>query len=668
MPKTDEKKEIMEGSTKERALELLKERYHTSTTYQNPHFTRFVKYYELYRGVQTNKHYQGRANLFVPEPYANLESVHARVVRSYQGVRAIPQESEDVEKVESVEMLLDWQSRVYNFKQAFNDAWKDACIYGTGVLKAGWVFTNDGKRDHPTLEAIDVLDYFFDPEAVSRQDARWEIHRTFKTLTEIKKNPKYTDVDKIDANRTAPIADAAQSFKERRDAVVGGAKINQAKGKHEVIEYWGLFNEDPDDPSGEKEYLITAVDGQVIVRLEENPYLEVFENDVVDENMARPFIVFKDTDIPHEFYGLGEIEPIEKLIEELNDTRNQRMDNVTMIIDRMWEVLDSADIDENELVARAGGIIHSSIPGGVTPLPTGDVTQSAYNEEQIIKQDIQKAIGLPDVATGSLQGAQGETATTILSLQESANIRFDTKLSRFADGVRHAYSLILAYDQQWMDREVIVRIEGEHGYQFPKVDKEAIRGKFDIDIQMDTQMNKIVRRQEALQLYTTLASNPMVNQQANTKILLETLDRKEIKELMDVPPPQPIPPEEPKKTISVNLKGDLNSLESDDIAVIMGARQESADPLLRKDTRELMQGIQPEKIENELRKLEIQEKYLEEKRLSKREESDGVLRSKELELKDRELTLKEKETGIKREEIAKKDRGLANRVSGFFRR
>ena len=45
-------------------------------------------------------------------------------------------------------------------------------------------------------------------------------------------------------------------------------------------------------------------------------------------------------------------------------------------------------------------------------------------------------------------------------------------------------------------------------------------------------MNKIVRRQEAFQLYQLLAANPMINQQINTKLLLESVDRKEIQELM----------------------------------------------------------------------------------------------------------------------------------------
>lgn len=631
------KKYLEDAALTAKAKEKVTTSFKAALDNQNSYFSKFRKYYELYRGVQTNKHYLGRANLFIPEAFANLESIHARIIRSFQGIKAKAQSSDDVQKVDPTEQLLEYQLRVYNFKQSFKDLVKDALMYGTGILKASWVFTEDGKLDHPSLESVDIGEYFFDPDAVNRSDARYEIHATYKSKTELKQNPNY-DQEAINSLKVSSSGSGDSDSLRNSRATTVGATSPKNKNKHQVVEYWGLF--EADEEQGEREFLITVVDGETVIRFEENPYLELFDDSVVDEKMARPFIVMKDVDVPHEFYGVGMIEPIERLIEELNDTRNQRMDNVTLIVDQMYEVLDAADIDENELVARGGGVVHSAVTGGVNPIPRGDVTQSSYNEEQIIKQDIQKAIGLPDVATGSLQGAQGEAAATILSLQESANIRFDVKISQFADAVRHAMSLVLAYDQKWLDRKVVVRIEGETGQEFPEIDRDSIAGKLDLDVQMDTQMNKIVRRQEAFQLYQLLAANPMVNQEVNTRLLLEAVDRKEIEELMTLPPPAPKPPDEPKKSISVSLKGDLNSLESDDLAMIMGAKKESADPLLRKDTRELMQGIMPEKQENDLRKAELEEKVMEEQRLVKREESEFSYKEKELEFRRDELEFK----------------------------
>tara|TARA_R100001530_G_scaffold13251_2_gene12255 strand:+ start:1241 stop:3163 length:1923 start_codon:yes stop_codon:yes gene_type:complete len=629
----------------DRAKKVVHEAFQKSENFQDAYFSKYKKWYGLYRGYQQNKSYHGRADLFVPEAFGHIEAIHARVIRAFQGVKAKPQSSDDVEKSKAAERLLEYQTRVFNYKQAFKDLDKSAKIYGHGILKASWVFGKGGSKDHPIIESVDPSDYFWDPNATNRANGRYEIHRTYSTMTDIENNPHFDEeaIEKLKRNKESGGGQAGdEEVQDYRRAIQGLSNPSQ-KGKIQLVEYWGMFSEDDDEEK--KEYLIVLANDEVVLRLEENPFTEIFKDGIVDENYLRPFVVMKDTDVPHEFHGMGMIEPIEKLLEELNDTRNQRMDNVTDVIDHMWQVVDGADIDEGELVRRPGGIVHTAIANGVSPLPVNDVTQSAYNEEQIIKEDIQRALGVPDVAVGSLQNLQGEAAATILALQESANVRFDVKIGAFADAIRHAYSLILAYNQRWMDKKVIVRlegrdVEGDGEFDFAEIDKEAIAGKFDIDVQMDTQSNKIVRRQEAFQLYQLLAQTPMVNQEFNLRTLLESVDRKDIEQLLDVPPPQPPQPEEPKKSISVSLKGDLNALESDDIAVIMGANPDSADPLMRPELRELMQpGSDGKGSEETLKEMELQEKVAEEQRLNR-----------QLDLKERELDIKESEIGSRSKE------------------
>lgn len=626
----------------ERAKQTVRDAFKKSENFQNAYFEKYKKWYGLYRGHQQSKNYHGRADLFIPEAFGHIEAVHARVIRAFQGVKAKPQASDDVDQAKSAERLLEYQTRVFNYKQAFKDLDKSAKIYGHGILKVSWAYSDDGNRDHPIVESLDPSDYYWDPNAVNRSTARYEIHRTKKTIKDIENNPHFDQeaIEELKRRRESVGKTAgSESVQDNRRAIQGLSNPS-SKGQIELIEYWGEFAEEEDGEK--KEFIIVLANNEVILRLEENPFTEIFKDNIVDENYLRPFILMKDTDVPHEFHGMGMIEPIEKLLEELNDTRNQRMDNVTDVIDHMWQVIDGADIDESELVRRPGGIVHTAIPNGVAPLPVNDVTQSAYNEEAIIKEDIQRALGVPDVAVGSLQNLQGEAAATILALQESANVRFDVKIGAFADAIRHVYSIILAYNQRWMDKKVVIRLEGrevEKGqeFDFEEIDKESIAGKFDIDVQMDTQSNKIVRRQEAFQLFQLLAQSPLVNQETNLRTLLESVDRKDIEQLLDAPPPPPQQPEEPKKSISVSLKGDLNALESDDIAVIMGAKPESADPIIRPELRELMQPEKEGKTsEEELKELELKEKVSEEQRLNR-----------QLDLKSRELDLKEKEIDLK---------------------
>jgi hypothetical protein len=95
--------------------------------------------------------------------------------------------------------------------------------------------------------------------------------------------------------------------------------------------------------------------------------------------------------VQHELYGIGIPEVSESLQEELNAVRNQRMDNVNLIINRMFIANKYADIDFDQLVSYPGNIILTNDVTAVQPLDTRDITKSAYMEEEIIKRDIDNA-------------------------------------------------------------------------------------------------------------------------------------------------------------------------------------------------------------------------------------------------------------------------------------
>ena len=86
--------------------------------------------------------------------------------------------------------------------------------------------------------------------------------------------------------------------------------------------------------------------------------------------------------LPNEFYGLSAVGLVEHLQHELNTTRNQRIDNVSFVLNRMWKVRRGADIDDSELVSRPHGVVHVDNPDDVTPFEMSGVTASSYNEKQ----------------------------------------------------------------------------------------------------------------------------------------------------------------------------------------------------------------------------------------------------------------------------------------------
>ena len=99
--------------------------------------------------------------------------------------------------------------------------------------------------------------------------------------------------------------------KERLDLIGEGATEYTAEELEkavELLEYW------------EDDRVVTIANRAVIIREAKNPFY----------HGKKPFVHIINNVVPHEFYGLGEVEPLERLQHELNAKRNQRLDAVNL--------------------------------------------------------------------------------------------------------------------------------------------------------------------------------------------------------------------------------------------------------------------------------------------------------------------------------------------------
>jgi hypothetical protein len=471
--------------------------YTDSLNFQRPLFQNFNEYYRLYRGVldQNKQSYRGRAKLFVPYIFATIETIMPRLIGSKPNIEAAPRESGDIQSAKTTTQLLSYQWDMMDMKKRVKTWCRNALMYGVGILKLTWSYDPISQKDQPSAEVIDQFDFFIDPNATTIEDGRYVIHRVYRDIEELKRNKNY------DIPRELVTQVSQDEYKVQRDAVLGLSKPQKDDKKVELLEYWGKY--DLEGKGEEVEALIVVANRQFPIRMEANPYL----------HNKKPFIDLHDTDIPNEFWSVGEVEPLVSLQYELNDVRNQRMDNVTLILNRMWKVNKGAGVNESELVSQPGGVVHTDDMNGIEPLTTPDVTASAYNEESLIKGDMQQASGVSDYTKGvgsSGKGSQSlanDTATGIMLLQEAGNARFRYKLDNLEDSLKEFGRQLIALDQQFIDTQTVVRITGEQGTEWRAVNPEDIRGEFDIQVEAgSTQpMNKSVRRAEARELLATVA-------------------------------------------------------------------------------------------------------------------------------------------------------------------
>lgn len=610
--KDDSKTKFM--TQDEKLLDLVVSSYKYSRGYFAPRFNSFRSFMKLYRQI-TDPKPRGKANLFIPLVYPIVSTILPRMVANVPKFRYEPREESDMKQVEQVSKLVDYQLDRMDFIKKERMWVKDALMLGTGLVKVFW--KNDPMYDYndPDLELIDLLDFFPDPKSTDIQAGDFMIHRTIQPLAALKR-AEGPDGKSLYNNLEGLTTYGEQDPKSSNNLIKGGqwsdvdaalrigSPYRQSKSKQiEVLEYWGI-NPDEDD----KEWVIVVANGNTVIRAEENPL-----------GNKRPFIKMHVDPLKDEFYGIGLIEPIEHLQLELNDTRNQRMDNVNLILNRMWLVMRGANVDETELVSTPGGVIFSDVLNGVQPLVPPDVTQSAYQEEALIKQDAQMAVGVSDIINGQLQSANenvpgqvlNKTATGARVAVEQAGSRFKYYLQNIEDALRELGEMLYMFDQMFMSDEKFIRITAPNDYQkiqkqgliskikekigmpvqeqnpyeFIRISPEDIKNlKLDIKVEAgSTQpVEESLKQQKALSRYQLIASLPVATGETHMALaeeLLEAYDstnKEKIMKTLQVPQSNG-----PKTNVSVSLKGDLNQFQAAEIAKAgTGAGEQSADPKL----------------------------------------------------------------------------------------
>lgn len=502
-----------------------------------PHEEKWVRWYKLYRSYTEKK--DTGANLFIPYTFSAIESVVPRIIstmfasRPFIGV--LPVNEESVDKAKMHEKLLDYQltQRINTIELA--SMWiKEALMYGTSHIKPVWRYeirnvkqkvpvtsilgvsmeskyqdTEIVAYDDPHVEHIDIWDIYVDPDATNVDDAEYVVHRVFRTKEHIKRmaqNGIYKNIEKIGNSFSPTSSDEIGS--EERMSSIGLSKSPKQQDKIELLEYWT------------DERIIVVANRSAIIRNEPNPFW----------HGKKPFIRIVDHPVPHEYYGIGEIEPIEYLQYELNDTRNQRMDNVNLVLNRMWKVLRGADIVPEQLISRPGGFIEVDDMGDIEEVKFTDVTSSSYKEEEEIKRDIDRTVGVFDYARGETTDRR-ETATTASILSNAANERFKLKVQLMEDmGLRRLGLMLIQLNQQFIDSERVIRVVGDDGVNFEILSPEDIMGEFDImpiGSTVEPIINKETRVNQLISLYGVMKDSPHINQSEFLKKILETADIKD---------------------------------------------------------------------------------------------------------------------------------------------
>lgn len=337
----------------------------------------------------------------------------------------------------------------------------------------------------PIFKTVDIFDIDIDPRVERLEDARGIIQTSdnvkYADLLREEDDLGYFNLDKI---KEIGDLDAVDSLNKEQKLVDRG--IPNMKGSADganpkavsgidlnalvVREYWGRFSEDG-DPANEEEYVITIVNDTEVIRLEKNPFITE-----EDAGGIRPFEIYVDSDVPNELYGVGEIEPTETLQIGINKIKNQRLDNVDLVMNRMWIYDRNTGINPRDLKSFPGNAIPVDDVQGLQALTTPDVTASSYAEEDRYLRDFQLATGTIDTAGGGGRDDFVNTATGQKIRQKEQSSRYNLKIENVEDTLGRIGLKMLKMINASGDDVFVIRRKDEKngGFKFTKIKRKAL--------------------------------------------------------------------------------------------------------------------------------------------------------------------------------------------------
>lgn len=517
----------------------------------------------LYRG----KHYQYLSEddrLLVNIALSTVNVIAPSVAVNYPKITVNAVQPDDAARAIVVEGVINYWWRHYKVRPEFRRAIKDFLIVGHGWLKCGYKYVEkeeevedageteevqspsldelmgDGPlegapvehepdpseptiiitEDRPFVERVSPLDVFVDPDATSMSDIAWIAQRVRRPLEDVKSDKRYSARvrNKTQADSWREEVDSERKMEDPEDGYV------------EVWEFYDLRK------STISVFTMDA-DG-FLVAPRKMPYA-----------FGHPFVMIRNYDIPDFFYPLGELEAIESLQYELNETRTQMMNHRKRFARKYLYRKDRFDSDgvaalksdaDNELVPVTKD---SPLQDAIVPMPTVITPPEFYQQSQQIMADMETVSGVSEYMRGQMPDIR-RTATEASMIADAASARAADKLATVELAISEVAVRLVMLAQQFMESEQVARVIGPDGVPvWFDFDADFISGDYDFEVEGGSTQpnNESFRRQSALQLMDAMApllQAGVVNPQAIAEhVLRYGFGIKNVEKFLVAPPP-----------------------------------------------------------------------------------------------------------------------------------
>jgi hypothetical protein len=463
---------------------------------------------DLYKGHQYED-YRDEDRLLVNIAFATVNIIAPNISVNFPKIAVNAVKPENAANAVIAEAVVNYWWKHRDIRTEFRRAVKDSLICGHGWIKSGYRFVEEEAvgqetevsdpveggemtsttiilEDSPFAERVSPMDVFVDPDATSMRDIKWIAQRIRRPIHDVKHDKRYTKVarDEVQVMAVSRYADDPSR-----------KKINDKnEGYAEIFEFY--------DVAAKSMSVFCEGAENFLVKPIPMPY-----------SFGQPFVMLRNYDVPDHFYPIGDLESIEPLQKELNETRTQMMNHrkkysrkylyKESAFDNMGRQALESD-DDNVMVPV---ISDEALSGVVANFPAVINPPDFYDQTSTIIADIDRVSGVSEIQRGGTSEIR-RTATESALVQDASNARTADKLAMVEQAISEVGRRMVALAQQYMSGEQVARITGKDGEPvWVQFDRDYLEGDFDFEVVAGSTQpnNESFRRQMALQMVDAMA-------------------------------------------------------------------------------------------------------------------------------------------------------------------
>jgi hypothetical protein len=351
----------------------------------------------------------------------------------------------------------------------------------------------DVLANHPTIMVCSHRDIIVDPTCKGiLDDANFIVHKFTSSLSDLKKDGRYKNLEKINVDQSNPLSEPDYAV-EAKDKTFNF--VDKPRSKFVVYEYWGYRDL---DGSGRVQPFVAAWVGDVLIRMEENPF----------PDQKLPFTAIAYLPIFESVYG----ESDGSLLIENQKTAGAISRGMVDVfaksangqVGMMKGALDAPNLRKfNE--GKNYEFNPGSDPRSAFHMHTfQEIPVSAWQMLELQNRQAEGLTGVQAFSAGLSGSSLGDTATGVRGALDAASKRELGILRRLAAGMVHVGRKIIAMNAVFLEDREVIRVTNE---QFVDIRRDDLAGNFDLSLSISTAEEDNSKAQELSFMLQTVGPN-----------------------------------------------------------------------------------------------------------------------------------------------------------------